>query len=97
MTLSLAAPSQALEPDKESIPSLDISVVVPVYNSSTTLTTLLERLSLVLDKITNRYEIILVDDGSRDESWAVMQSLRESYSEHLVVVQLMRNYGQHNT
>jgi len=84
MTLSPSTPSQALGPGKVSIPSLDISVVVPVYNSSTTLATLLERLSLVLDKITNRYEVILVDDGSRDESWAVMQSLRASYSEHLV-------------
>lgn len=97
MTLSPYAPSQTLEPAKESTPSLDISVVVPVYNSSATLATLLERLTRVLGRITARYEVILVDDGSRDDSWAVMQSLRENYSEHLVVVQLMRNYGQHNT
>lgn len=79
------------------MPSLDISVVVPVYNSAASLGPLLERLTHVLAPITHKHEIILVDDGSRDDSWAVMQSLRTRYSEHLVVVQLMRNYGQHNT
>lgn len=78
-------------------PSLDVSVVVPVYNSATTLSELLERLTQSLERITQSYEIVLVDDGSRDDSWAVMQSLRATYSEHLVAVQLMRNYGQHNT
>ncbi len=78
-------------------PSLDLSVVVPVYNSSATLPALLERLTTVLEGITPRYEIILVDDDSRDDSWGVMQSLTEIYDKHLVSVQLMRNYGQHNT
>lgn len=87
-----APPADSLQP-----PSLDLSVVVPVYNSAASLPTLLERLTGVLGGITRRYEIILVDDGSRDESWSVMQSLREIHGEHLVAVQLMRNYGQHNT
>lgn len=78
-------------------PELDLSIVVPVYNSAKTLGNLLERLTTVLGSITQSYEIILVDDGSSDESWAVIQALRETYSEHLVAVQLMRNYGQHNT
>ena len=76
---------------------LDLSIVVPVYNSASTLALLLERLTKVLEPITPRYEIILVDDGSRDDSWAVIQSLRTTYADHLVAVQLMRNYGQHNT
>lgn len=97
MTLQPSIPSQAIELDKIASPSLDVSVVVPVYNSSSCLVSLLERLSRVLNAITPRYEVILIDDGSRDDSWAVMQSLRDKYNEHLVVVQLMRNYGQHNT
>lgn len=76
---------------------MDVSVVIPVYNSAATLLELLERLTRVLDDAAQRYEVILVDDGSRDESWAVMQSLQSTYEEHLVIVQLMRNYGQHNT
>lgn len=76
---------------------MDVSVVIPVYNSAATLNELLERLTRVLGNVTQRYEVILVDDGSRDDSWSVMQALQSIYAEHLVTVQLMRNYGQHNT
>ena len=79
------------------LPELDLSIVVPVYNSAGTLGSLLERLTQTIEALTTRYEIILVDDGSRDDSWAVIQSLRVNYGDHLVAVQLMRNYGQHNT
>lgn len=79
------------------IPELDLSIVVPVYNSAATLANLLERLTKAIEVITRSYEIVLVDDGSRDDSWAVIQSLRENYGDNLVAVQLMRNYGQHNT
>ncbi|MDO8264605.1 MAG: glycosyltransferase family 2 protein [Gallionella sp.] len=79
------------------IPELDLSIVVPVYNSAGTLGSLLERLTQTIGALTQSYEIILVDDGSRDDSWKVIQSLRVSYGDHLVAVQLMRNYGQHNT
>jgi len=78
-------------------PELDLSIVVPVYNSAGTLNSLLDRLTKVIEPITQSYEIVLVDDGSRDGSWDVIQTLRKSYGEHLVAVQLMRNYGQHNT
>jgi polyisoprenyl-phosphate glycosyltransferase len=77
-------------------PDLDLSVVVPVYNSASTLAALLERLTKAISAITPRYEIILVEDGSRDDSWKTIQSLREQYGDPLVAVQLMRNYGQHN-
>lgn len=76
---------------------LDLSIVIPVYNSASTLAQLLARLTQTIETVTQSYEIILVDDGSRDDSWSVIQSLREPYSEHLAAVQLMRNYGQHNT
>jgi polyisoprenyl-phosphate glycosyltransferase len=75
---------------------LTLSIVIPVYNSAATLRELLERLTKVIDTLTRDYEIVLVDDGSRDESWVVLQSLREHYGDHMVAIQLMRNYGQHN-
>lgn len=75
---------------------LALSIVVPVYNSATTLSLLLERLVHAIDPLTRDYEIVLVDDGSRDESWAVLQSLRARYGDHMVAIQLMHNYGQHN-
>ena len=84
----------AMDCDRPS--ELELSIVVPVYNSASTLGSLLERLTQTIAAITQSYEIILVDDGSRDDSWAAIQNLRVNYSEHLVAIQLMRNYGQHN-
>ena len=78
------------------VATLQLSIVVPVYNSSDTLGKLLERLTHTIQKITGSYEIVLVDDGSRDDGWDIIQSLREKYGNHLVAIQLMRNYGQHN-
>ena len=77
-------------------PELDLSIVVPVFNSAGSLDTLLERVARMMDETGGSYEIILVDDGSSDDSWAVIQALRERHSKQLVAVQLMRNYGQHN-
>ena len=73
----------------------ECSVVVPVYNSQASLPTLIERLAAVLPTVADRFEVILVDDGSRDESWdGICQAARK----HAGVrgINLMRNYGQHN-
>lgn len=75
---------------------LKISVVIPVYNSSKTLASLLEALTKALSPITKFYEVILIDDGSKDNSWITIESLLSAYQPHLVAIQLMRNYGQHN-
>lgn len=75
---------------------VDLSVVIPVYKSSGTLPSLVGRVRLVLDSLHRSYEVILVDDASPDESWEVMQQLRSDEHEALTIVQLMRNYGQHN-
>jgi glycosyltransferase involved in cell wall biosynthesis len=80
-----------------SLTELDLSIVVPVYNSEPTLGPLMNRLTKVLAAITHRYEIILLDDGSRDGSWESIRSLQIADKGHVVAVQLMRNYGQHNT
>ena len=72
-----------------------ISVVIPVYNGSATLSPLIDRLRILLDQLATSYEIVLVNDGSRDGSWATIESLALRYSE-IVGIDLMRNYGQHN-
>jgi undecaprenyl-phosphate 4-deoxy-4-formamido-L-arabinose transferase len=75
------------------IPSL--SVVIPVYNSEQSLPVLAERLQAVLPSLARQYEAVLVNDGSRDESAAVMDRLAQQY--HWIrPIHLMRNYGQHN-
>ncbi len=72
-----------------------ISVVVPVYNSQDTLVELVERLEAILSELTDRFEVILVDDGSRDKSWQAICELAARY-ERVRGLELMRNYGQHN-
>ncbi len=75
------------------VPSL--SVVVPVYNSEGSLRLLLERLEPVLVALTERFEVLLVNDGSRDGSWNVIRDLARERS-WVRGIDLMRNYGQHN-
>ena len=72
-----------------------ISVVVPVYRSGKCLPALIEALGTVLPTLADSYECILVNDGSPDNSRAVMHELS---GEHAWIrpVNLLRNYGQHN-
>ena len=72
-----------------------ISVVIPVYNSAQILPELIERLASVLPGLSGEFEVILVNDGSRDESWKVIKNLSEKY-QWIRGVCLLRNYGQHN-
>lgn len=74
---------------------MNLSVVVPVYNGQETITPLVERLGQVLARLAENYEVILVCDGSPDQSWAVIQQLSARFP-WVVGIELMRNYGQHN-
>lgn len=74
---------------------MTVSVVIPVYNSAAILPSLMQRLQPVLDGIDPGAEVILVNDGSRDESWAVIQQLAGRYRS-IRGINLMRNSGQHN-
>ena len=79
----------------EQVKRRSLSVVVPVFNSAAILPILVERLEPVLRDISSEFEVVLVEDGSRDDSWSVIQELARSRS-WLRGVHLMRNYGQHN-
>jgi undecaprenyl-phosphate 4-deoxy-4-formamido-L-arabinose transferase len=70
-----------------------ISVVVPVYNEEKNLPLLMDRLEAALRKTGRRYEIIFVDDGSRDGSLGVMKGFLGRPG--VRVLELTRNYGQH--
>lgn len=72
-----------------------LSIVVPVYNSEKSLPLLIEQLSGVLPGLVAQYEVILVNDGSRDQSWRVISELAQQYS-FVRAINMMRNYGQHN-
>ncbi|MBC7967363.1 MAG: glycosyltransferase family 2 protein [Fuerstia sp.] len=75
---------------------IEISVVVPVYGSEPTLPLLWSRLSGVLKNCSATYEVIFVDDGSRDGSWQQLKVLQSENPDCVIAIQLMRNFGQHN-
>lgn len=81
--------------DSKTYGGASISVVVPVYNSEQTLPTLIARLVPVLTACSTEFEIVLVNDGSRDASGRVAAALAVEHS-FVRAVSLMRNYGQHN-
>ena len=72
-----------------------LSVIIPVYNSESSLQELVERIYNILSSNNNLFEIIMVNDGSDDCSWSVVKDLSEKHS-FIKGINLMRNYGQHN-
>jgi glycosyltransferase involved in cell wall biosynthesis len=72
-----------------------ISVVIPVYNSELILPILVDRLIPALEKITSNFEVLLINDGSHDNSWQVVSELANK-NRQIFGFNLMRNYGQHN-
>lgn len=72
-----------------------LSIVVPVYKGEALIEPLVEQLCLALPSFAEKYEIILVNDGSPDRSWSVIQGLAQKHQEVRGIC-LMRNYGQHN-
>jgi glycosyltransferase involved in cell wall biosynthesis len=80
---------------QSSPPLPGISVVVPVYNSAPMLPELVRRLEAVLRCTGRSFELILVNDGSRDESWEIIRQLTASH-DWVRGMCMMRNYGQHN-
>lgn len=73
-----------------------LSIVIPVYNDREVLPELLARLAPVLKKIVATYEIIMIDDGSSDDSFQVMMQLKKECPE-LILIKLARNFGQQNS
>ena len=86
-------PNSLLTPSERQPESL--SIVVPVYNSRDSLPELCRRLNAVLPSLASGSEIVLVNDGSIDDSWSVVEDLCSQFR-NVVGIDLMRNYGQHN-
>src|SRR4051795_13633097 len=76
-------------------PSKNLSIVVPVFNSSESLQELTQRLLCVLEREDLEGEVIFVNDASRDNSWDRIVELAARYPA-VRGINLMRNYGQHN-
>ncbi|MCJ2378612.1 glycosyltransferase family 2 protein [Vibrio sp. ZSDZ34] len=70
-----------------------ISIVCPCYNEQAVLHIFMERISTVLQETGYSYEVILINDGSKDDTLSVMESLREQ-DNHVRTVNLSRNFGK---
>ena len=71
---------------------MDISIVVPLFNEEESLPELMAWIDRVLQG--RDYEVIFVDDGSRDNSWGVVESLSVDYGAKVRGIKLSRNYGK---
>jgi undecaprenyl-phosphate 4-deoxy-4-formamido-L-arabinose transferase len=74
---------------------MNLSVIVPVYKGETLLEPLVKQLSKILPTFAKKYEVILVNDGSPDNSWPLIERLAREYK-WVRGICMMRNYGQHN-
>lgn len=72
------------------------SVVVPVFNSEPSLEELFTGIKSVFDKAEYSFEVIFVEDNSKDNSWEVLTRLKQQYPDHVTAIRLSRNFGQHN-
>ncbi|MVZ67102.1 glycosyltransferase [Sphingobacterium sp. DK4209] len=72
---------------------MDISVVIPLYNEEESLPELVAWIKRVMDEHNFTYQVIMVDDGSKDRSWQVIKSLKAE-NEHVTGIRFRRNYGK---
>jgi glycosyltransferase involved in cell wall biosynthesis len=95
----LPTPGDSPQPPGEDAtldPSLfTYSVVVPVFNSVAVVGQTVDRIVEVFEQAGLSYELILVNDGSRDGSWEVIAE-RARANKHLIALNLLQNYGQHH-
>jgi len=72
-----------------------LSIVIPVFNEEDNLNELISRTLAACDKTEMKYEIILIDDGSKDKSVSILEKASIEYPNKIISVFLNRNYGQH--
>ena len=74
-------------------PTLDLSIVLPVYNEEENILEMHKEIAAVLDTLDQKSEIIYVDDGSRDKTLDILKEIQES-DQRVVVAEFRRNFGQ---
>jgi polyisoprenyl-phosphate glycosyltransferase len=74
----------------------DFAVVVPVFNSESTLEELFSRIHAVFTGLNKSFRVIFVEDCGIDHSWDVIKKIKESFPEEVVAIKLAKNFGQHN-
>lgn len=72
---------------------MDITIIIPLYNEEESLPELAEWIKRVVDVHNLSYEIIMIDDGSSDASWQVIENLKVKNS-NIKGIKFQRNYGK---
>ncbi|GHT96562.1 hypothetical protein FACS1894122_14970 [Alphaproteobacteria bacterium] len=80
---------------KSSIASLDVSVVIPVFNEEDNMISLCGRVLDTMKATGKKYEIIFVDDGSTDGSLTILKEAFELYPDVVRIITFNGNYGQY--
>jgi glycosyltransferase involved in cell wall biosynthesis len=75
---------------------INYSVVIPVFNSEATLKELYHRITRVFENLDKSYEVIFVEDCGTDNSWHVIENLKENDPSHIIGIKFSKNVGQHN-
>jgi len=73
---------------------VQLSLVIPAYNEAESLPELLSWIYRVCEPLYESYEVIVVDDGSSDNTWQVLKELKERYPQRLRAIRFARNYGK---
>jgi glycosyltransferase involved in cell wall biosynthesis len=73
---------------------VQLSLVIPAYNEAESLPELLSWIYRVCEPLYESYEVIVVDDGSTDNTWQVLKELKERYPQRLRAIRFARNYGK---
>jgi len=85
---------ERIEAEKD-IPSTYVSIIIPVFNEEDNLEELYKRLKTTMESYGKPYEILFVDDGSRDRSWEILEKIYREAKGRVRLIQFNRNYGQH--
>src|SRR5262245_36084620 len=72
---------------------MDVSLIVPVFNEQDNVQLLHEEISAAMKGIPRPYELLFIDDGSRDATWSRLEELA-SRDAHVKLVRFRRNFGQ---
>ena len=73
----------------------EISIVIPVYNEEESLPQLFKELYPVMENLQRSFEIIFINDGSRDKSFAMLYDFQQKHTNTVRVIDLNGNFGQH--
>src|SRR5947209_9783411 len=90
----IRATAVEVAPSLSSSQEVAFSIVVPVMNEQESVRPLYEKLSAHLDQLAQRYEVIFVDDGSTDNTFAELKKLHDEHPGIVRVVRFRKNFGK---